>query len=360
MANPYDVYVAGQDGSINQGLSGVFGALQRKNKMIAQNALNAQASEIFQSGTPEEISSFMIANPSAQNQIISADKFLNERTKQSKLNAARDIAMGVNPQQALSRSAQEIQAEGGNPQDTIAMTNQPPEIQKAASEKLWASMDPQGYKAWKGSQPESMTEYQRATVESKRIDQELRREENAIKMEKIAAQKETDELKKQQLEQSIQERQQKTEQLKRDKFKGYEDSITTIDDTIDTVDRLLAPDSGLESAAGIGANFPTISGSEAANFEKQLETLQSQAFLSQVEKLKGLGALSENEGKKLASAIGSLSVDMSDKALTRELKRIKSTLDRTKSNLEKNKPQGYKKQQTQILSDEDLLKKYGA
>lgn len=164
MANPYGVYVAGQDGSINQGLSGVFGALQRKNEMVtqqekqqqaidAQNALNAQASEVFQSGTPEEISSFMIANPSAQNQIISADKFLNERTKDSKLNAARDIAMGVDPQQALGRSAQEIQAEGGDPKDTINMANQPPEVQKAASEKLWASMDPQGYKAWKGAQP---------------------------------------------------------------------------------------------------------------------------------------------------------------------------------------------------------------
>lgn len=360
MANPYYI----QPVDLSAPISGLFNKMAAVDKRRAmeekQAALANQASQIYQSGTNDELASFLIQNPQMQSSIAGADKILNERTRQSKLEAARNIALGANPQSELEMSAQIISGEGGDPSDTLAMKQQPYEVQKQAAEKVWASLDPQGYKAWSSSQPERMTEYQTATIESKKIDQELRREENAIKRDQNRLKRETDELKKQQLEQDIQQRQQKAEQLKRDKFKGYEDSLITIDDTVNTIDRLLAPDSGLESATGIGANFPTVSGSDAANFEAQLETLQSQAFLSQVEKLRGLGALSENEGKKLSSAIGSLSIDMSDKALRRELERIKSTLDKAKSNLEKNKPQGYKKQQSQSLSDEELLNKYGA
>jgi len=63
--------------------------------------------------------------------------------------------------------------------------------------------------------------------------------------------------------------------------------------------------------------------------------LQSQAFLSQVEKLKGMGALSENEGKKLASAIGSLNTDMSDDALRKSLSEVKVSLEESKVRLER-------------------------
>jgi len=102
-------------------------------------------------------------------------------------------------------------------------------------------------------------------------------------------------------------------------------AIAAMDSTIGTIDRLLEGDA-LEKAAGWQSTFPTVGGTDAANFEAMLETLQSQAFLSQVKQMKGMGALSENEGKKLGAAIGSLDLSMSDEALRKELGRIKDIM----------------------------------
>lgn len=369
MKNPYDVYVSGQDGSINAGLSGVFGAMQRKNQMIAQqerqekefdaqNALNIEASRVFSDGSPDEIASFMIANPSAKDKIISADKFLNDRTKESKISAARDIVMGMNPMESLMRSAVEIQNEGGNADDTVNMSKQPTSVQIAASEKLWAALDPKGFKSWSSSHPEKMSSFETAKIDAKKIDQQLRAEELSIKRNENKIKNERDYLKSEQLQQKIDTSKSKISQINKDKIADYEDSISTIDATIDTVNRLLSDKEGLENAAGWQSNFPTAGGGRAAGFEATLETLKSQAFLSQVKQLKGMGALSENEGKKLSSAVGALDISMSDKMLSDELGRIKKTLDTAKAKLASRAPIGYNKSSSQ-LSDDELLSKYG-
>jgi hypothetical protein len=91
----------------------------------------------------------------------------------------------------------------------------------------------------------------------------------------------------------------------------------------------------LEKAAGAQAALPTLPGSKAADFEALLETLKSQAFLAEVEKMKGLGALSENEGRKLSAAVGSLELTMSDKLLRSEMDRIKTTFNKGRERLKK-------------------------
>ena len=119
-------------------------------------------------------------------------------------------------------------------------------------------------------------------------------------------------------------------QKKRDiKFQA-QNEIDNFDNTIGTIDRLL-DGKGLEKSAGWQAMTPTMPGTDAANFEAMLETLQSQAFLSQISKMKGMGSLSEGEGKKLSAAIGSLSLSMSDKELRSELSRIRGVFDKAKS-----------------------------
>jgi len=112
----------------------------------------------------------------------------------------------------------------------------------------------------------------------------------------------------------------------------FDSAISNIDDSATTIDRMLEG-SNLEAATGFQANFPTVAGSGASDFEALLDTLQSQAFLSQVEKMKGLGALSENEGKKLSQALGSLTIRQSDESLRKELKRIKGKFAEAKKRL---------------------------
>jgi len=66
---------------------------------------------------------------------------------------------------------------------------------------------------------------------------------------------------------------------------------------------------------------------DVANFEDTLETLNSQVFLSQVSKMKGLGALGVAEGEKLMRGLGSLSLRQTPKQLRSILKQIQGSLD---------------------------------
>lgn len=168
----------------------------------------------------------------------------------------------------------------------------------------------------------------------KRATLDIRKEEQRQRALDRDIVRETNEIKRDELRERLAQSKQKSESLKKQKQFDEDSSLATIDQTIGTVDDLLASE-GLSSAAGIDANFPTIAGSKAANFEAKLETLQSQAFLSQVEKLKGLGALSENEGKKLASAIGAISLDMSDRSLRESLRQIRTTLEDSKDRFQR-------------------------
>jgi hypothetical protein len=169
----------------------------------------------------------------------------------------------------------------------------------------------------------------------KRETLDIRREEQKQRSLDRDLARETNELKRDELREKIAQSKEKSETLRREKEFGEETAVATADQTINTVDSLLESP-GLSSAAGIEANIPfTIAGSKAADFEAKLETLQSQAFLSQVEKLKGLGALSEGEGKKLTSAIGSLNTNMSDDALRKSLSEVRASLEESKARLER-------------------------
>lgn len=89
----------------------------------------------------------------------------------------------------------------------------------------------------------------------------------------------------------------------------------------------LDEDPGLEKALGFfDAALPTTPGSDAANFEARLDTLKAQTFLPQVQALKGAGALSDAEGKKLSDSIGALSIKMSPEAFRKSLRDVRQTL----------------------------------
>lgn len=65
---------------------------------------------------------------------------------------------------------------------------------------------------------------------------------------------------------------------------------------------------GLPKAVGLGSMFPSIPGQDAADFEAILKQVQGQAFLAQVPQMRGLGALTEAEGKKITDSLLSLDI----------------------------------------------------
>ncbi|MGM8938160.1 hypothetical protein ACS8E2_05640 [Psychrobacter glaciei] len=100
---------------------------------------------------------------------------------------------------------------------------------------------------------------------------------------------------------------------------AYDKNIGGLNQTRSTITRLLNNKSGMAGATGaIQGRTPSLR-ANVIQFEKDLETLQSQVFLTQVEKMRGLGALTDFEGKKLESGIANLSLVQSEEDMKKNL-----------------------------------------
>lgn len=102
--------------------------------------------------------------------------------------------------------------------------------------------------------------------------------------------------------------------------------VASFDTMLDSLDRIKSHP-GLQKSVGLYSKIPTIPGSDSANFQAELETFQSQAFLPMVSQLKGMGALSDAEGKKLTAAVGALNPKMSEAAFKDSLNRIQKDME---------------------------------
>lgn len=173
--------------------------------------------------------------------------------------------------------------------------------------------------------PKPITDYQKSSLE-------LRKEQ--IELDKLKAQqaKESNELKKEQLQIAIDTKKAKLDQDQADIAEMANKDIATFDTTLNTVDQLVNHE-GLDAAVGGSSIFPTIAGSKAADFEAKLEQLKGQQFLTEVTKMKGMGALSENEGKKIAAAAGALDLSMSEEAFRKELEYIQETMAKARNKI---------------------------
>ena len=81
----------------------------------------------------------------------------------------------------------------------------------------------------------------------------------------------------------------------------------------------------LADASGAGvwnAAMRNIPGTAEYDFAKRVDTLKSQAFLIGAQSLKGLGAMTEMEGKKVTDALGNLDLSQSTKQVAEQLAAI--------------------------------------
>ena len=107
--------------------------------------------------------------------------------------------------------------------------------------------------------------------------------------------------------------------------------VSSFDSAIDTLDTI-AKHPGKKAAVGFGgAQLSMIPGTDAAGFAAQLETFKAQTFLPQVQALKGMGALSDAEGKKLTAAVGALSQSMKQSEFDAQVGKIKRDLEAARS-----------------------------
>ena len=113
----------------------------------------------------------------------------------------------------------------------------------------------------------------------------------------------------------------------------------TVNNTVNTINRILK-NKELDNVVGtVKGRMPGVNGGQT-NAIADIETLQSQIFLTQVQQLKGTGALSDTEGAKLDKSVASLSRVQTTEQLTANLKTIRTLV--MKGYVNQNKP----KQQT--------------
>ncbi|GAS72866.1 hypothetical protein NGUA41_00871 [Salmonella enterica] len=155
-------------------------------------------------------------------------------------------------------------------------------------------------------------EIQRAELQDKVLDRQIARETNQIKL---------DELKQKQADVR-----QKAEIAKSDRQAAAQGAVDTFSTALDSLGEI-EKSPGLSKAVGVRSAFPTVPGSDAANFEARLDTFKAQTFLPMVASLKGMGALSDAEGKKLSDAVGALSPKMSEDAFRSSIGKIRTQLE---------------------------------
>ncbi|EFC6706126.1 acyltransferase [Escherichia coli] len=155
-------------------------------------------------------------------------------------------------------------------------------------------------------------EIQRAELQEKALDRQIARESNQLKLEE--------------LKQKQEDVRQKADIARADRQAAAQGAVDTFSTALDSLNEI-EQSPGLSKAVGIRSAFPTVPGSDAANFEARLDTFKAQTFLPMVQSLKGMGALSDAEGKKLSDAVGALSPKMSEKAFRDSIGKIRNQLE---------------------------------
>lgn len=311
----------------------------------AQQQAVSQAQQLLQNGTPAEIAQFGIANPELMTRITDAVGFQDNTQKQGRLKYAREVASGlIDPIQATQQRIAELESQGMDAKHLKARLSMNPAEVKQLAEKDISVMDPKGYVDFLTAQGGGITPQQQATNDlnerkfqasrvdanrnyaagrsdkaferqMKRLDLDIKRAKAKGDMEKASA------------------KEQELKDKKDEQISGYQSAYTGAIDTLNLVDTII-DHPGLDSAVGFKGVSNYIPGTEAKGVASLIDTLGSQNFLNAVQGMKGMGALSDAEGKKLSSAIANLDRDQSEADFKANLKAIKNITERARKKAE--------------------------
>ena len=179
-----------------------------------------------------------------------------------------------------------------------------------------------------------------------------------------ALKREDNGLKRQDLQLKIDDARTKQADAVRGKVSEITSARASIDNMIDTADRLLAHP-GKEAALGSVASKVLTLRQDTADFEELVGNLDAQSFIAQIPAMKGLGALSDAEGKKLSAALQSFSLRQSPEQFDKNVKIAQTLMGEARKTLAKKfgMPDTVPNTPNAIPSTEDvdaLLKKHGS
>ncbi|EFM0321462.1 acyltransferase [Escherichia coli] len=364
-----------------RGLAGVADIYNQEQQQKAISAFNKVHADAWASGDPSGLFKFAQENPAFVAQAQQAFSGLNEQQR----NDMGDLAMMANV--ALSQGPEAyskfitdnkdrlnrvganadwmIQTGIQNPEQlshmltTMSLGALGPEKAFAVQDKMVGRQQDQqkinetirnndmtNARGWASNNiAQQNVNLRRMELEDKKYDRLIANETNALKLAE--------------LQDKRLQNQQAMEQAKRDKADAYNSGMDNLSRTIETATKVLNSP-GFTGYFGTNLNPLSsrfIPGTEAADTETLVDTLKSQGFLSGIQQMKGMGALSNAEGQKVMDAIGSLSPNQSEKSARAAIKTIIKTTEMAQKRMQQKYGKDIQPSQQQ-LSDDDLINKY--
>lgn len=359
---------------------------QRQQEAAAQQAtqarqqLQADLASLGPNATPAALSQLMVKYPQMSEEFKRTYDILNTEQQKSRvdqasqiyaaLNAGQpDIAQRLLGEQAAAYRNSGLEKEAKTLEDLSELVRVSPDTARTSTGLFLASaMGPEKFtstftglereRAEKALDPSRLTE-QQAKAQKAAVDARFAESEAVLDLEKkgwditkiqediavakenarIAAidkqlQREQNELKRQELQQKLVDAQSARDTKVREKAAEVESARFNIDNMLNTADRILQTPIGVvEDATGpISSRMVTLD-QDTADFEQLVENFDAQAFLAQIPNIKGMGALSDAEGKKLAAALQSFSLRQSPARLMENVREAQRLLIKARENV---------------------------
>lgn len=380
-----------------QGLAGLSGVAQVMNEQQQQERLKefqGKWGQAYANGDRAAMRQLMAEYPDQAEKITSGMSGISDDVKESIGNIASGYRLAVGTGKAtdyIRQNADEFRRLGIDPQGAASMAEQDPKAameladhigmsalgmdkyydvrdkmegrvidreklaetvrSNQAGEALTARRDEQSNaRGWAGIS----IQQQNANLARERFDfdKEIRVAETKDKVLERQLKNEENALKRIDLEQKIAANKEKLDTAKSEKYDGFINQMESADRSIKMANDILKSD-GFNDFFGTNINpFSNhrIPGTSGADTASMVDTLKSQAFMAGVQQMRGMGALSDAEGKKITDSIGNLSPSMSEAQAKKSINNIISTLKQGQERAIKKNPDEYKRYQSESTS----------
>lgn len=298
-----------------------------KSAKDAQFSAGVQAYSAIASGSPD------IAKSIIDQHIDASENSGEDASELRKIKAALDVdPRQVQGHLGLMLSSIDPEKWGAVAKEFRESQKAPVELSEAQSKAAKAAVDAKfaesaavmdlEKKGWDISKIQSDIDISRQNTRIAAINSDLAREQNQLKRE--------------QLQQKLQDAQTKRDEAVRTKSADVESARFNIDNMLNTTDRILSNKSLNDVIGSLEGRMPEASSmldDEESDAIALINTLGSQAFLSQLPNIKGMGQLSNAEGDKLQSALQNLGRGQSEKQFKTNLSEVQRLLMKARVNV---------------------------
>ena len=343
-----------------RGLAGVADIYNQEQQQKAISAFNKVHADAWASGDPSGLFKFAQENPAFVAQAQQAFSGLNDqqRNDMGDLAMRANVALSQGPEaysKFITDNKDRLNRVGANADWMIQTGIQNPEqlshmlttmsLGALGPEKAFAVQDKMAGRqvTMRGQDLNSQTAARNQAITMRgqdiqanlgqqriNLDAETNRINNENKHLDRMLSAETNDLKRQEIQSRIAANNQKLQQKQQELNDGYKDGINTLTTSMFTLNDIVNSPA-LKSITGLRGAIPNVPGSQAADTQARLDTFKSQAYLTAVQAMRGMGALSDAEGKKLDQAVGSLQNSQSEESFRRNAGVILNTLNQKRN-----------------------------